>query len=259
MDGDGDYVDDWNVLYDGKEGLFLIASKCIDVSKYNTNKFTSHGYIAYGYSEEYPKFVSPWDTTVKGTGTDYIPSLERLSEFPGNEMLLEEWSNLSDEDKKKWPSCDMLWKFNGCGPGMLDYNMWTDFIAPEVGELCIGSPTYELIQLSMEYSGKERVSMSPWQFNFPWGWSDIATYDAPQAGRVNDTPLAPQSEPFILPYGFDAINSGCLFSALDGYVVNSIRWIHRRAEIGGLRPCVKIKSGIKYNPNNRSMTAEEKQ
>lgn len=245
VDGDGDYTDDWNILYDGEEGLFLIASKCIDYSMYDTDKFTSHGYNAYGLSETYPKYVSPWDACIPGVASDYIPSLERLSEFPGNEIFLEAWSKLSDEQKKNWNLSGVLWAYNGCGPGMLDYNMWTDFVAPGIGDLCIGSPTYELLQLSCEWCGKGIPSIQNW--NGIWGsngaWED-SVY-----GSNQGMPIEPSSEPFILPYGFNAGNSGVVFSGINNSVFYTATWLRRWFPMGGLRPCVKINSAINFNSN----------
>lgn len=249
VDGDGDYTNDWNVLYDGEEGLFLIASKCIDYSMYDKEKFKSHGYNVYGYSEINPKFVGPWDGCEAGTKTDYIPSLDRLSEFPGNEIILEEWNKLSEEDKKKWPCEETFWAYNGCGMGMLDYGMWTNFIAPNIGDLCIGSPTYELMQLSCEWCGKGRVDMygtsgynGLWGFNFSWEDHGF--------GSNQGTPLGPTSEPFILPYGFNNGNSGVVFSGIADSIFYTGTWLRRWFPIAGLRPCVKIKPEVNFNPNS---------
>ncbi len=160
VDNDGDYSDDWNVLYEGEEGLFLIASKCIDYTKYPKNTMIEHGYGTFAYSETRSKVVSPFivnDGFSTNKNEGYIANLERLCEFPGNESLYEAYSNLTNEEKQKFPKYGVLWKCNPGGPQLLDYNMWTSFIDADNGDLCMGSPTLELLNLSLVYSGKSEI------------------------------------------------------------------------------------------------------
>ncbi len=164
-------------------------------------------------------------------------------------MLLQEWSKLSDEEKKKWPSSEVLWAFNPCGPGMLDYNMWTDFIAPELGELCIGSPTIELLQLSSQWSGLGRVNC-PFEFNTVWGFGGPCYGSNYGFGTIKETPIVTSQEPFITPYGFNGSNSGVIFSGLEDKMIYFGTWVFRWYEMAGIRPCVKIQSKISYNPDS---------
>lgn len=59
--------------------------------------------------------------------------------------------------RKSGLNLGVIWRFNQVGPQLLDYNMWTSFIDSDFGKLCIGSPTLELLNLSLVYSGKQEI------------------------------------------------------------------------------------------------------
>ena len=66
-------------------------------------------------------------------------------------------------------------------------------------------------------------------------------------GNNLGTPFDSTDAAFITAYGFDANNSGVLLSDSGNNAVSTLRWIERNANVGGLRPCVKIKDGIHFN------------
>lgn len=70
---------------------------------------------------------------------------------------------------------------------------------------------------------------------------------------VLGTPFGPSTEPFITPYGFSGNNSGMVFASINNYGVLLKCWVFRAGVTAGLRPCVKIKSGIHFDSDSLTL------
>lgn len=134
-------------------------------------------------------------------------------------------------------------------PRILDASMWESFIDEKFGMAALGCPSWKLLVLSMQWAGNSVSETNPPTLS--WGFAGgPSTID----GSKN-CPYYTEGEPFYTVYEYGAYSGnlgGYCVGSYDGYGFTYIRWDLWKGKIG-VRPCVKLTSGVKYNSDNMTL------
>lgn len=140
-DNDTTDIDDWRILYNDGENVFIIASDCIPNEMYDLDKIQA-------YKASSCLYRINWWSGREGFVTQDVEEVI-LNKFKSTKYTLSE-NNINSK----------------CVSGLLNANNWEPFVNTDFAEYAIGSPTIEMLTDSWNELGFEGITVGTGELGY---------------------------------------------------------------------------------------------